>query len=61
MEEDSAQIKLFCVCVCVCVLFCKEFLFLLGLGKLTKLVFTKNKVRKESKIQRKLERKKRTN
>ncbi len=57
-EEDSAQI-IVCVCVCVCALFCKEFLFLLGLGKLTKLVFTKKKVRKKTKIvKRKLERKK---
>jgi hypothetical protein len=33
----------------VCALFCKEFLFLLGLGKLTKLVFTKKKGKKERK------------
>jgi hypothetical protein len=41
----------------VCALFCKEFLFLLGLGKLTKLVFTKKKGKKE-KQDRKKERKK---
>lgn len=51
------------VCVlCVCALFCKEFLFLLGLGKLTKLVFTKKKGKKERKkpkiVKRKIERKK---
>ncbi len=35
------------MCVCVCALFCKEFIFLLGLGKLTKLVFTKGKKEKQ--------------